>query len=74
MKASRWSTNVTRATPVRWTVQQSGSVVAITLTQLKKDGSSERLCVMLTKEELEQILEHAAEGKWVEDKKVGVRK
>ena len=65
MKASKWSINVTKANPVRWTICEAGNTVALTLTQPKKDGSSERLTVVITRDELEQISQHAVAGKWV---------
>ena len=71
MKASRWSTKPQLAAPIsRWSALEAGGIVALTLIQKNPNGTCNRLTLQFSREEMQEILDHAKPGRWVEDKKV----
>lgn len=67
MKASRWSTKPQLAAPIdRWSCLEAAGVISLTLVRMRPDKSGERITFQFTREEMQEVLDHAKAGDWVE--------
>jgi hypothetical protein len=67
MKASRWSTKPQLAAPIsRYSVLEAAGVISLTLIRIRPDKAGERITLQFTREEMQEVLDHAKAGAWVE--------